>query len=149
MRTDPNNRQTLRHNPSSRARGLAAVLVVAFVGSNLGTYLHEATERHARCPEHGEVIHVAGEATTPWAPDDTTGQESTDPSARTPAPDALGHDHDHCYLCPTTRERAVVLAPQPVAVATATTAVRSTIPDHAAIASSDVYALAPKTSPPA
>jgi hypothetical protein len=132
---------------SSRTRGLAALVIMAFLGNSLAGYIHKAVERHARCPEHGEIIHVRGElAQTPAA---TAATATPGSHARPAAPDESSHEHEHCYLCPSTRER--------LSTASVASALFDTVPTlpwmaartGAEPARSNLYIVAPKTSPPA
>lgn len=136
---------TTRH--SSRTRGLAALVILAFVGSSLASYIHKAVERHARCPEHGEIIHVSGALAQ--VPDSAPATPSPSNHARPVSPEDSGHDHEHCYLCPNTRERMDMV----VAAGTVSNAPpilpRTVAGTVAAPIYSELYALAPKTSPPA
>jgi hypothetical protein len=152
-------------------QGQAALLVLAFVAGQIGSYVHAAVERHAVCPEHGEIIHVPehvpehmpdhglpGHGTDGLVPHRDSGLADED--ARAEASPVVGdalrdasaasdeHAHEHCYLCPASRES---LTPGPSGDALA-----AAIPEVAAlslpavVATSDRarYIIAPKTSPP-
>jgi hypothetical protein len=132
---------------SSRTRGLAALVVMAFLGNSLAGYIHKAVERHARCPEHGEIIHVRGELAQ--TPADTAAAASPGSHARPVAPDENSHEHEHCYLCPSTRERLSTVSVASVVFDTGPTLARLAVPTQAEPARADIYIVAPKTSPPA
>lgn len=139
---------SIRH--SSRTRGLAVLVMMAFLGSSLASYIHKAVERHARCPEHGEIIHVRGElAQAPESSPTSPASPSPGSHAQPASPEDSGHEHEHCYLCPNSHQRLGMVAAdstlgntQPMLPRTATGVVAA--PIH-----SDIYILAPKTSPPA
>ena len=124
-------------------RSVAALILVAFVGGSLAGYFHQAVERHARCPEHGEAIHVTAEpaATAQIA-------AAAGASWQRPGTEPGTHEHEHCYLCPSSRERsgsAAVQAWSPVALLSFPSRVEVA---HSEAIFSEIYVLAPKTSPP-
>lgn len=141
-------------------QGQAALLVLAFVAGQIGSYLHAAVERHAVCPEHGELIHVPehGMPADGLVPHRDSGL--VDEDARAEASPVVGdalrdgsaasdeHAHEHCYLCPASRES---LTPGPSGNALAA-AMPDVVPLSlpAVVATSDRarYIIAPKTSPP-
>jgi hypothetical protein len=101
--------------------------------------LHFVVVEHARCAEHGEVVH-AGHSVSPVQ----SGQPAH--AAVESRSDAAAHDHDHCPL--TCQRRAP--APQPPACAAVVPALLgvSSFPDDVHGPAFAVIALAPKTSPP-
>jgi hypothetical protein len=134
---------------SATALAVAALLVVA----NLVAHWHQATVVHARCAEHGEVVHAADGL-------DDGADHATAAIASDQAPVAIailhsraagsaGDDHEHCDLCPLTREplrlgaAVAVAAPAPLAVAAARAPSA-----QAAVRTIDRVRFAPKTSPP-
>jgi hypothetical protein len=127
---------------------VAALLVVA----NLVAHWHQATVVHARCAEHGEQVHAAPEASADLrigAAD--RAHEAVEVAAlwaRTGA--GAGEDHDHCDLCPLTREPLPLAAPA-VAGVRLPQAVDAARPlaIAASLPSVDLVRFAPKTSPPA
>lgn len=150
-------------------QGQAALLVLAFVAGQIGTYVHAAVERHAVCPEHGEIIHVPEHVPDHGLPEHGASAHGlvphrdsglADEDARAEASPVVGdalrdaaaasdeHAHEHCYLCPASRE-SLTPAPSGDALAAA-------MPDvvplalPAVVATSDRarYIIAPKTSPP-
>jgi hypothetical protein len=145
-----------RRSASPRARtalckGQVALLALMFLAGNLGTFFHAATERHARCPEHGHLIHVKGD-TAPEAIEALEARLAVAESGAVigPAsPDSDDHDHDHCHLCPASRKR-VLPGAGPCMPAAAATALRwDGACTHVAGTGSPLYSIAPKTSPPA
>lgn len=143
-------RRPSRHTRSARIQGLSALLVIAFLGSSLGSFVHKATERHARCPEHGEVIHVSSASGLAAAAVELAGApaDGLGAVARTPADNAAGHEHEHCYLCPTSRERVGLVAAHSLLLPIHAASSAATPSSHAAPPSLALYLLAPKTSPP-
>jgi hypothetical protein len=140
-------------------QGQAALLALVFVAGQLASHLHAVSERHARCPEHGELVHVDARplatATGPMAATAATGRDTaTDTShgdadaLRRDASAADGHEHDHCYLCPVSRERLGTV-PNAGAIAAAMPAVVAhSMPAVVAQSGRPRYVIAPKTSPP-
>ena len=138
--------------PGRPRTGGAALLLAVFALGHLGVMVHQATAQHARCAEHGELVHGGDDEgaeaggleawTERQAPDDSDRIESR--------PLAAGHEHEHCWVACAAGERLRVRDPagesdlarldkdadlQP---ATAPRALRSAL-----------YRIAPKTSPPA
>jgi hypothetical protein len=127
----------------------AALTALAFVLSSLIGMVHEATTRHVRCAEHGELVHAAAA---------TTAASATPPT--TQAPDlhsivrdfeaATLHGHEHCLLTSTTRESRIELrAPAVVTDRIAISDAAEAVPRLAAAPHGGLYRTAPKTSPPA
>jgi hypothetical protein len=150
------------HMRSTLQQGQAALLVLAFVVGQVGSFVHAAFERHAVCAEHGEIVHVPHDLpehghVAPGVPGlrGTLGLAAE----RAQAPrdlDALRdgstageeHAHEHCYLCPVSREP---LAPGPSGDAIAAVmpaAVPLSLPAVVATSDRPRYIIAPKTSPP-
>lgn len=150
-------------------QGQAALLVLAFVVGQVGSFVHAAVERHTVCSEHGEIVHVphgtpADERAAAGAPGHiAAGDVDTAATADEQAPRdvdvdldvlrdgaAVGdeHAHEHCYLCPASREP---LSPAPSGDAIAAVmpaAVQISLPARVATGDRARYTLAPKTSPP-
>jgi hypothetical protein len=130
------------------SRVQAALTALAFVLSSLIGMVHEATTRHVRCAEHGELVHavatVAASATPATSPADDHDSIVRDLAATT------RHGHEHCLLTSTTREsrielRSPAIVTDHIAISDATVAV----PRLAAGPRAGLYRTAPKTSPPA
>lgn len=118
----------------------AALLVTAFLGGQLIGLVHQSTERHAVCPEHGELIHdraVAGPAAA-------RGSEARG------LPESPRHEHDPCELAVASRERVHRPPAAPLCL-TPDLPRRQPAPPSAreGSASLALYRTAPKTSPPA
>jgi hypothetical protein len=141
-----------RFSTHMRARilqGQAALLALVFVASQLGSHLHAATEHHARCPEHGELVHVEMDAPlAAAAAAKTDGAASPEGAALRNGAAAEGHEHEHCYLCPVSRERLGTIPNTDTIAAAAPVAVASPQPAVVAHGGQPRYVLAPKTSPP-
>jgi hypothetical protein len=123
-------------------RAVALALAALWVVATTSALVHRSALDHARCVEHGELVHAEGQgggalvgagdgATALW---DTPAAES---------------GHEHCVLHSTTRPRLVNPAPA-VAVLTLEPAGRAH-PVHSAERPPTLlpYRVAPKTSPPA
>jgi hypothetical protein len=121
----------------------AALLVAAFLVGQLTGLVHQATVKHSRCPEHGELVHgrlVAGQ----W--EAATGAAA---EARS-VPLSPRDDHDACELEIVGHQR-IALPDHPAAVDVSPDPERDALPpalrepgDSLAL-----YLTAPKTSPPA
>ena len=125
----------------------AALTALAFVLSSLIGLVHEATTKHVRCAEHGELMHgdptVASRATN----------AAPAPARITAARDAAlpgVHGHEHCSLTSTTRGAQVALKPPAIVPAPlAVSNVPEAAPRVVASRGDSLYRTAPKTSPPA
>lgn len=118
---------------SAQTALLAALTAVALLCAGLADRLHRQ-ERHVRCPEHGELMHVAD-----------SGTEAPLSSLR--ADDASG-GHEDCELGALGTQRALVL---PVAVAAAPAIALEAPPAPRLVVwspSQPLFRLAPKLSPP-
>jgi hypothetical protein len=143
-------------------QGQAALLALVFVAGQLGSHLHAVSERHARCPEHGELIHVdalplaaaTGPMATTAAGRDTATDTASDTALggadalRRDASAADGHEHDHCYLCPVSRERLGTVPTVGAVAAAMPAVVAHSLPAVVAQSGRPRYVIAPKTSPP-
>jgi hypothetical protein len=141
----------------SRLRSVTAVAVAALlVVANLIAYWHQATVVHARCAEHGELVHTAppagahpgdhGPATVGAADVESGHDHVVAIASRSWTAD---DEHDHCQLCPLTRESPRLGAPPAISAPPLTAAPRSVAAITAAPdVSRDLVRFAPKTSPP-
>ena len=120
----------------------ATNLAALFALSQLAALAHNATTRHVRCADHGELIHLDRAELDPGAP------VTTDDGVTSPEAGASG-GHAHCGMSIFNRE-PVVMATCLVAggVADPRGAVVP-LDDRAERGSVAIYLLAPKTSPPA
>lgn len=139
-------RPATTHQRSTLIQGHAALLAIVFVVSQIGSYVHAAFEDHARCPEHGELIHVDELPRTSAGPVATSEHDALlDASAG-----ANDHAHEHCYLCPVSRDRTAPAAQADHGVSAEMPAVVTLAPEAvAAPGGRATYTIAPKTSPPA
>ncbi|HEU4733381.1 MAG TPA: hypothetical protein VFT22_36060 [Kofleriaceae bacterium] len=132
------------------SRVAAALTVLAFVVSNLLALRHEATTRHVRCAEHGEMMHgeapLAARRTVEAAGQERAGRHSLLRGAGA----ATIHGHEHCALTSTTRDSRVDLRPPAIALAQiAISEIPAAAPRAANAHRDGLYRTAPKTSPPA
>ncbi len=152
------SRSVSTHMRSMILQGQAALLALMFVAGQLGSQWHALTERHARCPEHGELVHIDAmtgplPATMTMTAAAVTGAEAGTAAGdadalRDGAAAADGHEHDHCYLCPVSRER-LGMVPNAGAISAAMPAVVAhSLPAVIAQSGRQRYVIAPKTSPP-
>ena len=127
----------------------AALLAVVFVASQVGSYLHAATEHHARCPEHGELIHVDAPPAADTAATETAPGTTHDGHAlRNGTHGADSHEHDHCYLCSVSRERLGTVPSAETTAPVMAAVVAHAQPAVVAHSGQSRYVIAPKTSPP-
>ena len=129
----------------------AALAALCLLGPILG-YAHLVVVAHARCAEHGELLHVA-------ANDVESPRVEADDPAYAPAYEATlfseqseetaSHDHDHCLATSTRKADAPVGSTGPTLAASEpppTLQLDGQPVDPSPLAR---YVLAPKNSPPA
>jgi hypothetical protein len=142
------SRSASTHMRAMILQGQAALLALVFVAGQLGSHLHAATEHHARCPEHGELVHVDA----PLAAGTVAMAAATSPgdsdALRNAAAGVDGHEHDHCYLCPVSRERLGTTPNADAIAAVMPAVVAHSLPAMVAHGGQPRYIIAPKTSPP-
>jgi hypothetical protein len=142
------------------SRWQAALTALAFVLSSLFGLLHEATTKHVRCAQHGEMIDsnatIAQAArheipATPATPTRSANAEDRDLTPRVrDLPGVAMHGHEHCLLISAMREsrvmpRSPAIMPAPVAISR----LLASTPRVVIARGDDLYRTAPKTSPPA
>lgn len=134
----------LRYRPRLRARTLA-IAGLCLIAQALAL-AHLFVVRHARCAEHGEVIHVAAAADASAS----GARQAPGSASAAPAPGEPGDPdgHDHCQWLSELRDHArrapqIDLVPPPLDLERA--ALPPAPPDRAR----PLYRLAPKISPPA
>lgn len=134
-------------------RGMSALLMLSFVLAQLGSFAHALAERHERCAEHGELIHVEASAAADALEAPAAGHEHDHEHGDTPvlaaAPDAGEHGHDHCHLGPLTRETQPVERAEFALAPPVQPGLSAALPPLSTPRTSARYAFAPKTSPPA
>ncbi|MGM0574917.1 MAG: hypothetical protein ACQEXJ_04180 [Myxococcota bacterium] len=114
----------------------AAFLVVQVVGA-----VHFAAVEHARCEEHGEVVHASG------AHDGA--DHAHEPGGGRDADGEHGDEHEHCSVTLGGHDGAAVrVEPAAPGLSLAWVAAHPEGTDRAILARA-VYRYAPKTSPPA
>jgi hypothetical protein len=147
--------------PNERARAAvravevrALLLIAALLVGKVATFVHQAAVTHARCAEHGELVHgeetAAAGGLAGWY--QAMRHQAADLGAD-PADELRGlaagddHDHDHCWATSAARirtaqgDRSGALAAPPEAAA----AVGA---DRIQLTCGALYRTAPKTSPP-
>jgi hypothetical protein len=131
----------------SRRGWAAALAVLVLTGPMLG-YVHVLSVQHARCPEHGELLHV--ESGVPGvAPAEALVPAGESRAGARSDPARESHDHDHCLV---TSARKIQAATMTAGAALPLVAPRSPLPaqqDALAEPPIALYVLAPKNSPPA
>ena len=133
----------------ARRRLFALATAMVFLVGQMAGFAHLVAVQHARCPDHGELIDVAG---PPAAQLIKSGIGGKPTSAGLTARDRgeRGHKHEHCTVALKRRERSARAEPTHFA-ATAPSLVA--LHDHAAYELAHLalplLRLAPKTSPPA
>lgn len=127
-----------------RRRSLASLAILLQLTATTGTYLHQAVVRHEVCSEHGELIHGGSEqpgAAEDRAPESPVAVARPRPSDR--------DEHDPCGFTALLREHA---QPDRGSAAALLPAIPSeSISCHEPsgnFSGSELYELAPKTSPP-
>jgi hypothetical protein len=127
-------------------------LAVLFAGEAVVALAHRA-QRHVRCSEHGELIHVgvAGDpalALDRLAEQARAGQTPSDVARR--APPTGEPEHEHCFILGMSRERATPSAcARTVPAATPIAQAAASKTDDVSPRARAVYRIAPKNSPPA
>lgn len=129
----------------ARRRAVPALIAVLVAGvllfGQLSALAHHALVTHVRCA-HGELVHLErGDGSSPRAPDDAGFNRG--------ATGAAAHDHEHCAAGAFLSGSLLAASASPVGVAAAAFVVSSPVVPVRVVASLDVYAFAPKTSPPA
>lgn len=138
-------RLRFRHSPLVLRLASAALALLCVAAPLLGS-LHEATESHARCLEHGELLDLAATQTAPPHQPAFTGE--------TPVADedpAAPHEtsHQHCLVVASAAQRALFREPQRLAEASAEVDLAQPIAlSLAPTQSLELLHVAPKSSPP-
>lgn len=117
----------------------AALAVVLLVGGQLAALAHNATTRHVECSEHGEVLEAATLVDLLHAcdQDHLVGVEGQQ-----------GSDHDDCTLARALHQSATSPAPALTPVLAPVLAPADAAVSVERASSSELYLIAPKTSPP-
>jgi uncharacterized Zn-binding protein involved in type VI secretion len=117
--------------------------VVALVGQ-LASFAHLVLVRHVTCAEHGELVEIGRDHSTPAVRSHRLAVATVGDASATET-----HGHEHCLLAPMRRDRLVAGAP--VAFDVARLDAHRTIDperDVAVFQSVAVIVFAPKNSPP-
>jgi hypothetical protein len=124
---------------------LAAFAVVLLVGGQLVARVHEAGTRHVTCAEHGEQLeaaHVQGEL---HACDDN----ACDDDHLIGIDDDRGGDHEDCAILRVLSQSSTAgTSPTLDVAAAATITIAAVMPPRFVATATELYRLAPKTSPP-
>jgi hypothetical protein len=134
---------TARVAKPRRFGGLA--LAVVLVVSQTAAWLHAIAVAHVTCVEHGESIH----APAPAAASDARGPQTAAAAVVASDDVATVAAHEHCASGALLRWRALAIAPPAATIDLPPIA--GIPPGHVppvAAATTAVYRLAPKTSPP-
>jgi hypothetical protein len=132
---------------TSSRRGFAALLAALCVLGPILAQAHLVLVQHARCAEHGELLHLGATAPSESAvsSDSATGSgvsaPRTDPSE--------SHEHDHCVIASGRKTQAPAGSTAPLL--SLSPPVRTVSPNVAGQLAPllPLYILAPKNSPPA
>lgn len=150
--------------PATSTRPLAALALLVFAFGNLGSLIHQATTRHTKCPEHGELVHgderrgaEPGTGAVPARMDGARDPASppdvgdvVDPARIRAQALSSSHEHDHCTIVSPTRERmAAAAAHGPLHDAPWASRALLAIAAGPGSPGGALYRTAPKTSPPA
>lgn len=125
--------------PLKRTRFGAAFLAVAFLAAQMVAFGHQASVRHATCPEHGELVDAT-------APGLESLSAATTTIAAAPAP---SQGHDHCSMWSPRREPLGHSGVAPVAALAHEGLDLPIIATPPGLSGVAILRLAPKTSPPA
>ena len=118
----------------------AALAVVLLLAGQLAALAHNATTRHVTCDEHGEEQDAAQltELLHACEHDHVVGVEGTQ-----------GEDHDDCAIARALHQSAAAPDPTPLPqLLPASSALPDALPVTTIAIASDLYLIAPKTSPP-
>jgi hypothetical protein len=133
---------------------MAAAVASLLLAANLLAFWHQATVAHARCAEHGELIHGAADGDDYADADAAPRAAEVDDAvvrlvARGAGAGDADDDHDHCEICPLTRDGLRFEPPVQVATPVLRVAVAVTPPvERDIVVAIDLVRVAPKTSPP-
>lgn len=145
-RPAPHLHRARRAGVAVRVLALVSALALLLAGG-LDLY-HQATTRHVRCAEHGELVDRHQSARAALTIDDHTDADGVGVRGR-PGDDDVGPGHSHCGLTcatptPTVRPRRIAVAARP------TVATIVALDGNARVTlGRGLYRSAPKTSPPA
>jgi hypothetical protein len=123
-------------------RQAALILATTALSVQLAGWAHLASQRHATCAEHGEMIEVGGDAQA---------VELARPSGPRIelASSEEAHGHDHCLTALQRHQRSVTSAPSGAAFGSVADLSHPTIAVDDAYVPQPLLLIAPKTSPPA
>lgn len=128
-----------------RRRWLALCLASLYVASTAASFAHLATTQHARCPDHGELIHVEAVA---HDVDVDVDAPSELPSVARGGVAGEPHHHDHCAVAPIVEGSAPLVTIASEAPPPSPCRDPAPLPGDTAFVTLARYLIAPKTSPP-
>jgi hypothetical protein len=122
--------------------------MLALLATHLAAFVHETTTRHARCAEHGEVLHAASAPTASFPP--APQRDAAAERVVTSADSSDGPHHDHCQVA-FALGQSIIMPPHFSSVARATRSLQHSLGSPGATGTlvTVIYRAAPKTSPPA
>ena len=143
----PARRRTCRPASGAPSRVHAALTALAFVLASLFGIVHEATTRHVRCAQHGELMDSGAAGVRPERPERGELRAPAVPAGS--GSQVASHGHEHCALDSVTRA-ARILSSASALVAAPVTVSRLVVAALPPVAARDraLYRTAPKTSPP-
>lgn len=131
---------------------MALCVALLCLGTQLSSTLHALVVPHEVCAEHGELVHgergQSGHAPA-HAPVAAAPTQVAGATVQASDSETASHAHDHCTSACQRRDALHVRAPRSLLPLTASSklAVKLALPARAA--TSALFSLAPKTSPPA
>lgn len=131
-----------------QGRWIAGAALVCLFG-HTSALLHTVFVEHARCPEHGESMHVGAGDRVAIVHVHVDASHSDGPAVRNAAAAAQEHGHEHCLgVCD---RRGATVPPKTGTVVSAPLACDAHAAPHALLraAARPLFLLAPKNSPPA
>jgi hypothetical protein len=136
-----------RQRSAAKLRVTTLVVFVLFLVGSIASSLHMALVRHAVCPEHGEVVHVAPTPDAPVCASAAHDHHDVRWAALPASSDDAGHDH--CPVATQARVRDVAWTPVRVVVQKdGAPLARACAPASPRVPAFARFYLAPKHSPP-
>lgn len=123
---------------------IAALAVMLLVGGQLVALVHAAGTRHVECAEHGEQLEVARVQGDLRACD----HDACNDDHLIPVTGDRGGDHEDCAILRALGQSSTPGASHTVAVITTRSTIAPVIPQRLVPTATELYRVAPKTSPP-
>jgi len=142
----------LRFVRTASGRYSAGALAALCLLTPILGYAHLLLVQHARCPEHGELVHVedaaADDASLLLGPGLQLRTDEPQVALES-APEVDGHEHDHCVAVLARKTSAPLASAGPLLPSHGSTlSLRGLVQDSVLRAPTALYRLAPKNSPP-